>query len=213
MTLRLVLGPFLISVALTLVRLAGELGHGCDRWFQRAAGGIFPSGVGWILGISWLPVLFGPYFLDRLTKTQSAPSRRVLAFGVLGAALVLFGYWLVLPLVPLPFPRILLVVWAVMASGALLQALGWHPLFQTLLVYGLASRAVVALVMLFAMIGNWGTHYDYVGMGPRFQMPLLPRFLWLAFFPQLVFWVGFTVILGSLAAGIYGLVAQTRRRF
>jgi hypothetical protein len=28
-------------------------------------------------------------------------------------------------------------------------------------------------------------------------MPLLPRFLWLAFFPQLTLWLGFTIIAGS----------------
>jgi hypothetical protein len=60
--------------------------------------------------------------------------------------------------------------------------------------------------MFFAMRGGWGTHYDYVGMGAEFQMPLVPRFLWLAFFPQFVFWVGQTVIVGSLSAGLFGLV-------
>jgi len=212
MTLRLIRGPFLISVAITLLRLGGELAHLSDRWFQRATGGIFPSGVGFILGISWLPALFGPYFLDRLReKLGAAPETRVLLLGGLGAAFVLSCNRFLLPLVPLGFPRILLAVWAAMAAGAALQAAGWLPLFRTLLAYALASRAVVAVVMLLAMIGNWGTHYDYFGMPAEFQMPLMPRFLWLAFFPQLVFWVGFTVILGSLSAGLYG-VATARRR-
>ena len=73
--------------------------------------------------------------------------------------------------------------------------------------YGLASRLVVALVMLFAMWGSWGTHYDYVGMPAPLQMPLVPRFLWLGFFPQLVFWSAFTIVLGCLSAGLY-LVAS-----
>jgi hypothetical protein len=207
MVLRLIRGPVLISIAVTLVRLGGELGHVSDRWFQRATGGILPSGAGWVLGISWLPVLFGPYFLDRLRRERGpAPSPRVLLDGVIGGAFVLLASRFVLPRVPLPFPSILVAVWAVMAAGALLQAWGWLPLFKALLAYGLASRAVVALVMFFAMVGDWGTHYDYVGMPAEFQMPLLPRFLWLAFFPQLIFWVGFTVILGSLSAGLYGIL-------
>src|SRR5215472_17622746 len=111
MTLRLVRGPWLISVVFTLVRLGGELGHISDRWFVRATGGIFPSGVGWILGISWLPVLFGPYFLNRLTKSQSSPNQRVVVLGLVGALLVLLSYHFVLPLVPLPFPKVLFVVW------------------------------------------------------------------------------------------------------
>jgi hypothetical protein len=38
-------------------------------------------------------------------------------------------------------------------------------------------------------------------------MPLLPRFLLLAFIPQLVFWVGFTVLVGSLVGSITALVS------
>ena len=60
----------------------------------------------------------------------------------------------------------------------------------------------VVVIMLLAMRGNWGTHYDYVGMPSAFQMALGPRFLWLAFFPQLVFWVGFTILMGTLAGSL-----------
>jgi hypothetical protein len=207
MTLRLIRGPFLISVSFTLLRLVGELTHVSERWFRRDTGGILPSGVGWVFGISWLPVLFGPYFLERLrARGGRPPGARVLLAAVCGATFVLLADEFLLPLVPLPFPRILLAVWAVMACGAALQAAGWRPLFRALLAYALASRVVVALVMLCAMAGRWGTHYDYFGMPAEFQMPLVPRFLWLALFPQLIFWVGFTVILGSLAAGAYSLL-------
>jgi hypothetical protein len=210
-TLRIIRGPFAISVVVTLLRLAGELTHVSERWFQRSTGGILPSGVGWLLGISWLPVIFGPYFLRRLRETSvRAPARRVFLFAVVGAVFVLLSSRFVLPRLPLPFPRILLLVWTVMASGAALQAMGWLPLFRVLLAYGLASRCVVTLVMLLAMTSNWGTHYDYFGMPAEFQMPLVPRFLWLAFFPQLVFWVGDTVILGSLSAGLYGVLSGQR---
>jgi hypothetical protein len=105
MSLRLIRGPFLISAVLTLVRLGGELGNVSDRWFQRSTGGLLPSGVGWILGISWLPVLFGPYFFDRLKGTRDSPtSIRVFLFGVLGAVFVLSSFHFLLPSLPLPFP-------------------------------------------------------------------------------------------------------------
>ena len=42
-------------------------------------------------------------------------------------------------------------------------------------------------------------------------LPFWPRFWWLAFFPQLVFWVGFTVLLGS-AAGSLAIVLFLRPR-
>jgi hypothetical protein len=199
----------MISAAVTLLRLLGEVRHWSPRFFASQTGGLAPTGLTWVFGMSWLPVLFGPYFLDRLRRTEEpAPPLKVFLLGAAGASLVLLGDRFVLPLVRLPFPQFLLGVWAVMAAGAALQAEGWSPLFRTLLLYGLGSRALVALVMLFAMIGNWGTHYDYVGMPPEFQMPLVPRFLWLALFPQLVFWVGFTIILGSFCAGLYGLARR-----
>jgi hypothetical protein len=65
-------------------------------------------------------------------------------------------------------------------------------------------------VMLLAMAGHWGTHYDYYGLPALSEMPLVPRFLWLAFFPQLIFWVGHAVILGSFAAGVYGIATSRR---
>src|SRR5262249_34429963 len=107
---------------------------------------------------------------------------------------------------PVPFPPILLFIWLVMVLGAAIAWVGWPALARTLLAYGLVSRLVVAVVMLLAMRGNWGTHYDYVGMPPAFQMPFWPRFLWLAFFPQLVFWVAFTVLLGMLAGSLYAVL-------
>jgi hypothetical protein len=62
--------------------------------------------------------------------------------------------------------------------------------------YAYAARIPVAIIMLFAMLGNWETHHDYVGI----EIPLkgISRYLWLAFFPQLVGWIGFTITLGSV---------------
>ena len=52
--------------------------------------------------------------------------------------------------------------------AAILAWRAWPALGRVLLAYGLLSRAVVALVMLLAMHGRWGTHYDYADM-PRVQ--------------------------------------------
>ncbi len=50
----------------------------------------------------------------------------------------------------------------------------------------------------------------HVGMPPQFNMPLLPRFLWLAFFPQFIFWVGFTVVIGSLSGSVATLLLRRK---
>jgi len=111
-----------------------------------------------------------------------------------------------LRLVPLGFPQFLIVVWLVMALAAALQWPTWPALAKTMLVYGLLSRVPVVIIMLFAMRGGWGTHYDYVGLSRPLLLPPWPRFVWLAFFPQLVFWVGFTVLAGSLAGTVVALL-------
>src|SRR5262249_3985114 len=176
-------------------------------------GGIQPSGMSWLVGITWLAAPFGVYFAIRLARAGRGPERasRALGIALLAAVLVLFVLRFVLPRVPVPFPPILLLVWTAMAVGAVVAARAWPSLARVILVYALLARVPVAGVMFLAMAGDWGTHYDYVGMPPRFQMPFWPRFLWLAFFPQLVFWVGFTIVLGTLA-GTLALALVGRRR-
>jgi hypothetical protein len=202
-TVRLVLGPSLIALAVTLLRVAGELGRWSERWFSPETGGIIPRGTSWLFGITWLAAPFGAYFAIKLARAGEGTLRPWRAFGwsAAGLVLVLAGLRLVWRL-PIPFPPILILVWLVMSAGAALAWVGWPALGRTLLCYGLASRLPVIVVMFLAMRGNWGTHYDYVGMPAPFQMPFWPRFLWLAFFPQLVFWVGFTVLLGSVAGSL-----------
>jgi hypothetical protein len=210
---RLAAGPAVFSLAVTLLRLAGERLHWSPRFFSTETGGIQPSGMSWLVGITWLAVPFGVTFALRVASAGRGPERASRALGVslLAAVFVLVALRLVLPLVPLPFPSILVLVWTAMALGAVVAARAWPSLARVLLVYGLLSRIPVVVVMFLAMAGDWGTHYDYVGMPPPFQMPFWPRFLWLALFPQLVFWVGFTIVLGTLA-GTLALALVGRRR-
>ena len=202
-TLRLIGGPSLVALGVTLLRLVGERGHWSERWFSPATGGIVPQGVSWLFGITWLAIPFGAYFGLRLTRAGEGPSRpgRALAWSLGGVAVLLVVGRLAGRL-PLPFPPILVGVWSVMVAAAALAWIGWPALGRTLLAYGLASRVPVAVVMFFAMLGNWGTHYDYVGVPFAARLSFWPRYLWLAFFPQLVFWVGFTVLMGALAGSL-----------
>jgi hypothetical protein len=59
---------------------------------------------------------------------------------------------------------------------------------RTLLAYGLAARIPVASLMLAAMLGNWGPHYD---ARPSY-LPQMSTLAWgvaLGLAPQLSFWV------------------------
>ena len=72
--LRLIMIPALISLAMTLLRLAGELGHWSEKWFSTETGGTTPHGVSWLFGITWLAAPFGVYFALKLVKAQERPA-------------------------------------------------------------------------------------------------------------------------------------------
>jgi hypothetical protein len=208
----LILVPGLICLAVTMLRLVGELQHWSPKWFSIDTGGIAPSGMSWLIGITWLAIPFGAYFGFRLEASGHGPENIRKAFICIGAGALILLAW-TSRLIPLPnvgFPKMLVFVWLIMVVAASIQFAGWPQLFKVLLAYGLASRIPVAIIMFLAMRGDWGTHYDYVNMDERFQMPLGPRYFWLAFFPQLVFWVGFTIVMGSLSGVVTAGIVRVR---
>jgi hypothetical protein len=208
---QLVLVPTLISLAVTLWRLSGELLQWSTRYFDPS-----PGGGGSLIGITWLAPLFGIYFALNLAGAGRGPrgKLRPIGFALLGVAVAgpfFFGAERFLPLETMSFTGILLILWSAMAVAAALQFPGWPELFKVLLVYAYAARIPVAVIMFLAMRGNWGTHYDVAPEGFP-EMAFLPRYLWLGFFPQLVFWVGFTIVVGSLSGGIAAALAGGRER-
>jgi hypothetical protein len=86
---------------------------------------------------------------------------------------------------------------------------GWPELGKLELLYGLAARIPVAILMLIAMTANWGTHYE---LGPPGfpEMGLFPKWFLIGLMPQLSAWIAFTVIVGSLF-GSFSLLFQKRR--
>ncbi len=208
----LILWPALVSLAVTLLRLAGELLRWSPRWFSTETMGIEPSGVSWLIGITWLGFPFGIYFAYRLIRAGKGPVtfRKAALLALCGLLVMLTLETPALRLFRVGFPQILIFVWLTMVIAAALQYVGWPELFRTLLLYGLAARIPVAIIMLLAMAGNWGTHYDYVGTPFRSSMGFVAGYLWLAFFPQLIFWVSFTIVLGSFG-GVIGILLTGRK--
>jgi len=206
--------PALIALAVTILRLVGELEHWSPEWFSTDTGGLVPSGMSWLIGITWLAIPFGGYFGFRLAKSGLGPQNLLKAAICVAAGVGILLIWTSKIIRPpnVGFPRSLIFIWLVMVVAAMIQLPGWPRLFKVLLAYGLASRIPVAIIMFLAMRGNWGTHYDYVGMPPEFEMPLAPKYFWLAFFPQTVFWVGFTIVIGSLSGVIAAALFRGLRR-
>ncbi len=74
--------PALITLGITILRLVGELQHWPKPWFNASAGG-----GGAIIGISWLPLIFGPYFALKLARAGDRPSSAGKSIGLAFAGL------------------------------------------------------------------------------------------------------------------------------
>jgi len=199
---RLILVPAAITLGITMLRLIGELEHWPSRWFSAAAGG----GLA-IVGISWLPFIFGPYFAVKLTRSGHGPSSLLKAFGFTALGfLVLFVAVFVGFLPKFNYPGKEAVGYLLVAFAASIVTLGWPALFRVLVAYGYAARIPVAILMLFAIHGRWGTHYDV--LPPRYTgaTSFLAVYMQIAFLPQMVVWIAQTVLMGALAGIIVAAV-------
>src|SRR5712691_11208361 len=171
---KLILVPALITLAVTLLRLTGELMHWSKALFNPAAGG-----GGALVGIAWLVPVFGVYFGLKLAGAGLAPAAvgPAIGYSVLGFALVpALGFGAVkLGLSPQSFGAFALFI-VLGIVGAVIAYRAWPALGRVLLAYGLAARVPVAIVMLVAILGRWGTHYD---VAPQNLSAMNPIAKWL----------------------------------
>ena len=201
---RLILVPSLLTLGVTLLRLAGELTDGSPALFSRAVGG----GAA-IVGIIWLVPVFGVYFAQRLDRDEgSAPPGRTAGFAGLGlagfAALAAVGFQR-----PTASLSQFLAIGAGAVLGVALARPGWPRLWSALLAYGFAARVPVALVVLAAILNDWKTHYDSPPPGLPDLAPLA-RWIAIGAIPQLTIWIAVTVIGGALF-GAASLLVRRRR--
>jgi hypothetical protein len=190
--------PALITLAVTLLRLAGELLNWSNLLFNKAAGG-----GGALIGIAWLVPIFGIYFTRRLLKSNDQPASagRLFAFAALG--LIVFAALFALAL-QLPNGSIgqMLVVIVAAAGSLVLARRAWPALFSVLFAYGLAARFPVIVIMFMAIMGNWGTHYDAPPPNLPPEIAPLTRWIVTGLIPQLTLWMVFTVTIGMIFGGL-----------
>jgi hypothetical protein len=203
----LVLVPAIITLAVTALRLVGELQHWSPTLFNRAGGG-----GGALVGISWLPFVFGVYFAVRLVRAGEGPASKgkAIGFAVLGLALAPLTLFIASRLGASQIGLIVTACFAFLVAGAI-AARGWTELGWTLFVYALAARVPVAALMLPAIIGKWGTHYD--ALPPNFPaMGPVQTWAFIGLFPQMTLWIGITLVAGMLVGSITGAIMGGRRR-
>jgi hypothetical protein len=193
---QLILVPSLITLGVTILRLVGELQHWPEAWFNPAPGGPWS-----IVGIVWLVPVFGIYFALKLAGVGDRPtsSARAVGLAALGFILLALGFFL-FQKVFRSFAGIVLM-WAMAAAGAVMQIPAWRALFKTLVAYGYAARVPVAIVMFLATRGDWKSHYSALAM-PTTQMRPFAQYILFGFFPQLVWWVAFTIVVGTLCGAV-----------
>jgi len=199
---RLIRYPALITLGVTLLRLIGELNGWSPALFNREAGG-----GGAVVGIAWLVPIFGIYFALKLAQPGAAPLKagKTLLYAVSGLAaflVIAFGGMRALGLDPnVPsFTSFAIFVTASIVA-AVIAYVGSPVLGKVMFAYGLAARIPVAIVMLLAIIGNWGTHYDVVPPGFP-AMGVFAKWLLIGLLPQLTLWIAYTLVAGCLCGGI-----------
>jgi hypothetical protein len=200
---RLILVPALITLAVTLARLAGELYGAPDSMFSRA-----PGGKAALVGIVWLIPVFGVYFALRLARAGLGPPSAGKAFGfgllafALNVVLVVAGFKVI-------GSQIGQNAWLGVASWIALAVArpGWPELWRVLLGYAFAVRVPVVLVAFLSIFLGWDTHYAK----PRPGFPDVGSwglFFWTAVVPQLSAWIWMTIAVGM----IFGAAALAVRR-
>jgi hypothetical protein len=199
--------PALITLVITMLRLVGEVENWPKPWFNAAVGGGYA-----IVGISWLPIIFGPYFALKLVGAGDRPASVGKAIGLALGGLVVLVLGIVLVAATASHPSILTVVASlVMLVAAFIPGIGWRSLGNSLVAYAFAARIPVLIVMFMAMRGNgghgWGTHYDVV---PRNFPPhsFAGKFFYIALLPQMTWWIAWTVIVGAILGIIVAAIAR-----
>ncbi len=200
--------PAVIALAITLIRLVGELADGPELLFNRA-----PGGDAALIGIVWLVPVFGAYFGLKLSRGGFAPASpgRVVGRALLGivvAIAVVAAGFVVIGIPPAGAKLSLGAAWARQVAVALsslprilIVRTAWPAFFRTILAYAFASRIPVAIVMLIAMNAGWGTHYEF-GPPEYPEMGLLTKWIVTGLLPQMTFWILFTVLIGTLFGGL-----------
>jgi hypothetical protein len=153
---RWVLWPAAVTLAVTVVRLTGELLNWNPVLFNRSVGGGAAP-----IGIIWLVPVFGAYYGYRLRSIGQGPQSFARALAWHLAALAAMASFLALGFSrPTASASQFLAIGAGSWLAIAVAWRGWPPLVSLLVRYGFLSRVPVALVVLLAILCDWRTHYD-----------------------------------------------------
>jgi hypothetical protein len=202
--LKTIFVPTLITLAVSLLRLFGELRNWPEVLFGKSAGG---SGA--IVGITWLAVVFAIYFAIRLEKAGDVFNRptRAILLAVLALALTFAGLMVMYKGAPNTTAAFQFAGAAIILLAIYVMRVAWPDYWRVMIAYAIAARVPVIVIAYYAVKGNWGTHYDAVPPDVTFP-DWYAKFVQAGLIPQVFLWVPFTVIL----CGLLGILTVTVRR-
>lgn len=200
-TLRLILVPSLIALAINIVRLIGQR----EGWFSTESGGGAE-----LVGISWLSLVFGPWFAWRLRRAGGGPRVERAWLWSLLSLLVLVGVvaWRISGIDRTAtgdagFAALRSNILVIVAAGvplALLQLVVWPRLALALFAWAALARATVVVITWIAKTEGWQTHYTKFG-----QIGIernLQETIEAAATAQLGFWVPVAVLSGTFLGSL-----------
>ncbi len=181
---KLVLMPALITLAVTVLRLVGELNHWNPSLFNRGAGG-----GGALIG------------------ERAAPA---IGYNLLSVAVMVAGIFVFFFGVQRAMRPMIWVGFAIVGASLWVMRRAWPTYWKVMMAYALWARVPVIVVMFLAIQGNWGTHYDVAPpSGDIWGTNWFLKWFEIGFIPQLFLWIPDTVVLCGLLGVI---VAAVRRR-
>lgn len=199
-----ILVPAIITLAMTLLRLTGELLDWHPVLFSREAGGALAP-----VGIWWLAIVFGVYFAWKLCKQGLGPQSagKAILIAVVCLAITI-GIAVLIGILTTPgsiWAGLLLIIGTLITVPMTIRT--WPQLGRILLAYGFAARIPVAIVMAFAIFGDWGTHYD--ASPPEFpDASAFAKWVQIGVIPQFTAWIIYTSVFGTLFGGITALFVK-----
>ena len=205
-TLRLVLVPAIITLAVTGLRLLGEIRDWDPVLFSKEAGG-----AGAIFGITWLVPIFGLYFGYRLAIAGYGPKQKLVSIlaHIAAFALTVGSFFLWKDVVGLEYRELVPAFGATALVCSLIGFAVWPALFRVNLVYGILARIPVVVVTYLAVEKGWNTHYTALGGPDPPDLGQNEIALYLSIF-QMTFWVAFTIMAGGVAGSLASLFARRR---
>jgi hypothetical protein len=187
-----------LTLAITVLRVVGEVNEWAPLLFARSAGG-----GGGLVGIGWLIPIVGFWFGRVLAVNGHAvPDRgralRRCGLGLFGVVIAFALGRLVLPVAVGTFVFVLaaLTVCAVAAFAA------WPALARVLLAYALLARLPTVAVTIVAVANDWGTHYEQLAPGSP-PMGDGARTLVLCA-AQFGIWIPLTLLIGGFVGALAG---------